>query len=119
MIYFFMYSFILGCVVVSFSRSGCLMVGEVGNKHIIPVVLSLFVLGGVPPFLGFVLKWVGFVYLLGLDIMMVVVLAVFSVIMCYVYFRVGINIVLVSGGLGRAGVVDDTRYYVFSGVVRG
>nr|AIG24326.1 NADH dehydrogenase subunit 2 [Pholcus sp. HCP-2014] len=119
MIYFFMYSFMLGCVVVSFSRSGCLMVGEVGNKHMIPVVLSLFVLGGVPPFLGFVLKWVGFVYLLGLDMMMVVVLAVFSVIMCYVYFRVGINMVLVSGGLGSAGVVDDTSYYVFSGVVSG
>jgi hypothetical protein len=56
MIYFFIYSFILGYVVVSFSRSGCFMVGEVGNKHIIPVVFSLFVLGGVPPFLGFVLK---------------------------------------------------------------
>jgi hypothetical protein len=51
--------------------------------------------------------------------MIVVMLVVFSVIMCYVYFRVGINIVLVSGGLGRIGVVDGARYYVFSSVVRG
>nr|YP_009680174.1 NADH dehydrogenase subunit 2 [Neoscona scylla]QDF64708.1 NADH dehydrogenase subunit 2 [Neoscona scylla] len=60
-------------------------------------VLGMLSMGGMPPLLGFYLKWWMFYYLMMLDMSLLVLMIIMSVLMFYVYFRVAY--VLVMGGL--------------------
>lgn len=64
-------------------------------------VLGILRIGGMPPLLGFYLKWWIFYYLMRWDLRLLVLIVVMSVLIFYVYFRV--VYMLVIGGVRMVG----------------
>nr|YP_010545516.1 NADH dehydrogenase subunit 2 [Parasteatoda cingulata]UYG23913.1 NADH dehydrogenase subunit 2 [Parasteatoda cingulata] len=58
------------------------------------ILLVLLNLGGIPPMMGFFLKWWSFNYFLIHEFSMMILLVIFSVIMLYIYFRIMYDFVL-------------------------
>lgn len=50
-------------------------------------ILGIIRIAGIPPFLGFFLKWIAFNYIINIGILWIVTLIIISVIMLYVYIR--------------------------------
>ena len=88
-------------VVWVFSRVKVDSISGVGGKLRIDVVMRLLMLGGVPPIIGFLLKLGGLFVFYALDLMMVFYLVFISVVMCYVYVRIGYGVYV--GGAGSKG----------------
>lgn len=61
------------------------------------ITLIILNLGGVPPIIGFFLKWWSFYYFLEYDYRIIILLLIFSVIILYIYFRIVYDFVI--GGI--------------------
>nr|QBA91990.1 NADH dehydrogenase subunit 2 [Mesabolivar sp. ITV1036I2] len=90
--YFLLYIFMmLGVIMVIKSF---FVVGHINSMNIYVILLCLLILGGVPPFLGFIIKWLGFLFFFCVDVFVVYVLVVCSVFMCYSYLRIGYSVIM-------------------------
>nr|WAQ70302.1 NADH dehydrogenase subunit 2 [Lycosa sp.] len=58
------------------------------------VVLLMLSMAGMPPFLGFFLKWFAFIMIFGCDFYFMMFLIICSVVMFYVYFRVVYDVLM-------------------------
>lgn len=95
MIYYVVYFFVLLIIViklVKYEIVNLLRVVEVEGK--LWMILIMINLGGVPPLLGFFMKWFGLYSFMALSYFFVIVMVLISVIMLYVYIRVCYNIFL-------------------------
>nr|YP_009349338.1 NADH dehydrogenase subunit 2 [Agelena silvatica]APZ83998.1 NADH dehydrogenase subunit 2 [Agelena silvatica] len=63
--------------------------------------LGVMSMAGVPPLLGFFLKWLAFYYILNINLYLVVMMVLMSVIMFYIYVRVVYDIMV--GGVFNIG----------------
>lgn len=61
------------------------------------IIIILLNLGGIPPLIGFFLKWWSFCYFLEYEIIIIILLLLFSVIILYIYFRLIYDFVI--GGI--------------------
>nr|YP_009554221.1 NADH dehydrogenase subunit 2 [Mesabolivar sp. ITV1036I1]YP_009554247.1 NADH dehydrogenase subunit 2 [Mesabolivar sp. ITV1036I3]QBA91977.1 NADH dehydrogenase subunit 2 [Mesabolivar sp. ITV1036I1]QBA92003.1 NADH dehydrogenase subunit 2 [Mesabolivar sp. ITV1036I3] len=107
--YFSMYVVMLFGVIMVVGRF--FVVGFGYSMNVAVVVLCLLVLGGIPPFLGFIIKWLGFMFFFEIDIFIVLFLVVCSVFMCYSYLRIGFGL-LMSGG-SKGSMVHDSGVFFF------
>lgn len=93
--YLFIYSIVLLSLVSYFMKY------EVGNTFLLGklkdklwLILGMIRMAGLPPLLGFYLKWVAFIYILNVRYIYCIFLVVVSVIILYIYIRVVYDILL-------------------------
>nr|YP_009172230.1 NADH dehydrogenase subunit 2 [Hypsosinga pygmaea]ALF36387.1 NADH dehydrogenase subunit 2 [Hypsosinga pygmaea] len=87
-LYLLMYSFLIMGVILSLSKDQVLDVGILGNMSSKwGFILGMMSMGGMPPFLGFFMKWWVFYQALFLDMSLLMIMVLMSVIMFYVYLR--------------------------------
>lgn len=94
-VYFIGYFIILGgVVIVLYINEVTKRVSLLFNKWIF--VMGILRFGGIPPFLGFFLKWWVFKHLLEFRIGILILLVLLSVLIFYLYFRV-LYVVIIEG----------------------
>lgn len=78
---------------------------------------ALFILriAGIPPFLGFFLKWFAFIVIFNYDYFFILLLILCSVVIFYVYFRVVYDVLIIyydSGLWGNCILFNISTYYL-------
>nr|YP_009131533.1 NADH dehydrogenase subunit 2 [Argyroneta aquatica]AIL95167.1 NADH dehydrogenase subunit 2 [Argyroneta aquatica] len=83
------------------------------------VLLMLMNLGGIPPFLGFFLSWVGFYNMLLGGLFMFMFMIVMSVVMLYVYMRICYGILMgMKGEMGYVKMsVEGDNWFIIKFIV--
>nr|YP_009691848.1 NADH dehydrogenase subunit 2 [Cyclosa japonica]QEG58628.1 NADH dehydrogenase subunit 2 [Cyclosa japonica] len=98
LVYLLMYSFMLGGVVYTLSKDKILEISQLGKVSMkMMFVMGMLSMGGMPPMLGFYMKWWLFYNLMMIDLSMLLLMLVMSVIMFYVYLRVVYQVVMGGG----------------------
>lgn len=95
LIYYVLYIFILFIVIFKVSKYNIvnlLMIGELKCK--LWIVLIIMNLGGVPPLLGFFIKWYGLYHFIRINFFLVIFMVFLSVTILYVYLRICYRIML-------------------------
>lgn len=64
------------------------------------LVMSFLGIAGMPPILGFFLKWIAFMYFLKVRYIILIYIIIMSVIIMYVYIRVVYDVII--GGMLKA-----------------
>lgn len=59
-------------------------------------IIGFISIGGLPPLLGFFLKWAGFLYILSISHIFVIFLLLISVIILYIYLRVVYDVLIMN-----------------------
>lgn len=115
-IYLIIYSFVLFPIVnllrwLSIGR----LIRIIRVKYKNWFVLFMLRMAGIPPFLGFFLKWFAFIVIFDYDFLFILLLILCSVIMFYVYFRIVYDVLIVyydSGMWGNYVLFNINRYYL-------
>nr|YP_009240925.1 NADH dehydrogenase subunit 2 [Neoscona adianta]ALF63159.1 NADH dehydrogenase subunit 2 [Neoscona adianta] len=97
LIYLIVYTMLISGIMIILMNDNILDVGslwKISSKW--SFVLGMLSMGGMPPLLGFYLKWWMFYYLMSLDFSLLFLMVVMSVLMFYVYFRVVYGLVMGS-----------------------
>nr|QNV12134.1 NADH dehydrogenase subunit 2 [Araneus diadematus] len=97
MIYLLMYSLMIMGIMWGLWKDKILdvgMLGKVSSKW--SFVLGMLSMGGMPPMLGFYMKWWLFYYLLNWDFSLLIFMVIMSVLMFYVYLRVVYGLIMGS-----------------------
>lgn len=76
-------------------------------------------LGGLPPFLGFFLKWASVYFLVGYRVGMVVLMVIMALVSLYYYLRVVYSVYLLRDWGGFGNFYDGLIVSVFSGISLG
>lgn len=115
-VYLFIYSFIVFPVVNLLKWLG---VGRLINiikiKYKNWFILFILRIAGMPPFLGFFLKWFAFVVIFNYDFFFMIFLILCSVVIFYVYFRVVYDVLISyydSGIWGNCVMYSVNGYYL-------
>nr|AIA77347.1 NADH dehydrogenase subunit 2 [Argiope amoena] len=97
LIYLLMYSALITGIIWILMKDKILEVGMLQKMSLKwSFVLGMLSLGGMPPMLGFYLKWWLFFNLMDVDLSMIMLMILTSVMMFYVYFRVCYSVVMGS-----------------------
>nr|AJR33126.1 NADH dehydrogenase subunit 2 [Cyrtophora moluccensis] len=99
-VYLLMYSMLLLGIIWVLSKDKILEMGmlmSMSTKW--TFALGMLSLGGMPPMLGFYLKWWMFYNLLMVDISVLVLMVMMSVLMFYVYLRISYSILMSSASM--------------------
>nr|YP_009161619.1 NADH dehydrogenase subunit 2 [Cyclosa argenteoalba]AKN58348.1 NADH dehydrogenase subunit 2 [Cyclosa argenteoalba] len=95
LIYLVMYSFMLSGVVYSLWNDKILEITQLGKVSTkMMFVLGMLSMGGMPPMLGFYLKWWLLYNLMSIDLSILLLMLTMSVLMFYVYLRVVYSVVM-------------------------
>lgn len=89
LIYLILYSFLIFSIIVIISKNEILnfsLLRKINEKNIL--IFGLLSIGGIPPILGFFLKWWVFYYLNVMNIFLIIFLIIISVSILYYYIRV-------------------------------
>nr|AIW06157.1 NADH dehydrogenase subunit 2 [Araneae sp. MT-2014] len=98
MIYLFLYSLVILTVIMILQYDNIEnLMGICKSKSKWWFLMSILGMGGVPPFLGFFLKWIAFYYFLKMDLWVIIFMIILSVIMIYVYIRIMYNVFMGFG----------------------
>lgn len=81
-IYFLKYKQIINLVIL------------IKDKNKLSLVILVLRIAGIPPFLGFFLKWFAFVRIVNVDFLFLFILISSSVIMFYIYFRIIYDVII-------------------------
>nr|YP_009117187.1 NADH dehydrogenase subunit 2 [Neoscona theisi]AJE26543.1 NADH dehydrogenase subunit 2 [Neoscona theisi] len=95
LVYLIMYIMLISGVMLILMKDNVLDVGslyKISSKW--SFVLGMLSMGGMPPLLGFYLKWWMFYYLMMWDFSLLFFMVVMSVLMFYVYFRIVYGLVM-------------------------
>nr|QNV12108.1 NADH dehydrogenase subunit 2 [Araneus quadratus] len=96
-IYLFMYSLMIMGIMWNLWKDKILdigMLGKISSKW--SFILGMLSMGGMPPMLGFYMKWWLFYYLLSWDFSLLIFMIIMSVLMFYIYLRVVYSIIMGS-----------------------
>lgn len=112
-IYLIIYGLILLSVVV------LLLNNEIVDLSIIYIsenkvwfILRILRIAGIPPLLGFYLKWIALVNIIGFGILYLIILVMVSVVILYVYMRVVYDVIM-GGGCDISWVRNYYRNYLY------
>nr|YP_007474881.1 NADH dehydrogenase subunit 2 [Phyxioschema suthepium]AFC77869.1 NADH dehydrogenase subunit 2 [Phyxioschema suthepium] len=100
-LYFFVYLVVVGFLIGCLWKWGLMEVKGMSLEEGLVMVILMLSMGGVPPMLGFVGKWMVFEEMVVLDFFSGVVMVIMSLVMIYVYLRV------VYEGLSDGGHVGE------------
>nr|YP_009660716.1 NADH dehydrogenase subunit 2 [Loxosceles similis]QCS26169.1 NADH dehydrogenase subunit 2 [Loxosceles similis] len=95
LIYLIVYFIILLSVIKAFSDMGFLNLLEYSNNRF-SMLIYMLSMGGMPPTLGFILKWLSFLFFIEYDYFLLFVMMLFSVVMLYIYLRIIYDGILLS-----------------------
>nr|QNV12101.1 NADH dehydrogenase subunit 2 [Argiope bruennichi] len=97
MIYLAMYSAMITGIIWTLMKDKILEVGMLGKMSSKwSFVLGMLSLGGMPPMLGFYLKWWLFYNLMIMDFSLLILMVLMSVLMFYVYLRISYSVIMGS-----------------------
>lgn len=100
-LYLAMYAFVIFGLVMILLKDDVIYIDRVEKgKSKVWFGLGILSIGGIPPILGFFLKWMAFKFIINISIIFVLVLVFTSVLMFYIYFRVVYNIFMCGGRIG-------------------
>lgn len=113
--YLIMYVLIIFPVVYFFSKKEIMNLLEmIKIKNKLLMIIIMLRIAGIPPFLGFFLKWFAFIEIMKVRIYYAVVLIVCSIIIFYIYFRVIYDVLLGYFSYGGWGKWFENRKDLFS-----
>nr|YP_009058786.1 NADH dehydrogenase subunit 2 [Selenops bursarius]AIM52652.1 NADH dehydrogenase subunit 2 [Selenops bursarius] len=112
LIYLFLYSIILLNIVYLFKEYEVIDLIVINKwKGKWWFVMGMLSMAGMPPLLGFFLKWMAFVYILNMNFICILFLILMSVVMFYIYIRVMYDILMdTAGGLSWSNYVIYKNY---------
>lgn len=127
LIYLFIYRLIMFCILIILSKNEFLYLFFIDDwRSKIWFAFGLLRIAGIPPLLGFFLKWIAFIYILNLNIIIIVIIVIISVIIFYVYFRIIYDVFMYYNVRGYSNIYSNDIYYFFNvdlinifGLVRG
>ena len=93
-LYLFVYGVMILCVVFIMSHRSLNQLGGRGERLGIGVLSGVLRLGGVPPFIGFYLRWIAIRVLVGFDLFVAVLGVAMSVGILYVYVRLMYSLIM-------------------------
>lgn len=97
-LYLFIYSFVLLNVLFMFNYYNLVNINIISKcKNKFRLILGILSIGGIPPILGFFLKWIVFSNLIIMDYIIVIFILLISLVMFYVYFRIIYEIIIIGG----------------------
>lgn len=97
-LYLFIYSFVLLNVLFMFNYYDLVNINIISKcKNKFRLILGILSIGGIPPILGFFLKWIVFSNLIIMDYIIVIFILLISLVMFYVYFRITYEIIIIGG----------------------
>nr|YP_009562233.1 NADH dehydrogenase subunit 2 [Cheliceroides longipalpis]QAU56479.1 NADH dehydrogenase subunit 2 [Cheliceroides longipalpis] len=102
MIYLLLYGMVLLSVVILFMKNETIDLFKMYNSSDkFWFILSMMSMAGIPPLLGFYLKWMALYNIMMVSEIMLMILIMVSVLMLYIYMRVVYD-VMMMGGLGNS-----------------
>lgn len=88
-LYLFMYMLIIICIVIILIKNEIIYLFCIDEwKRKMWFAFGILRIGGIPPFLGFFLKWISFIYIIKMRILYIFFIILLAVVIFYVYFRV-------------------------------
>lgn len=84
------------------------------------LIMSILRIGGVPPLLGFYLRWLAFISFVECSLYYIIMLIVTSVVMLYIYIRIIYDILMGGGDVGswfKSFLVKNDIFYDFIGLM--
>lgn len=98
MIYLVLYGIVLWRVVILLVKDNIIdFVNLYLNKNKLIFIIRMLRIGGIPPLLGFFLKWMALVIIYDIRKVFLFILVVISVIILYIYVRVVYDVLLIGG----------------------
>lgn len=98
-LYLVIYGLVLYSVVILLLKDNVInLIYLYTSKCKMVFVIILLSIGGVPPLLGFYLKWIALINIIDVRIIYLFILIVVSVVMLYIYIRIGYD-VFIGGGI--------------------
>lgn len=113
--YLVMYSFLIFSVVVILSKNEMTtfnLLGKVNEKNLL--VFGLLRIGGMPPILGFFLKWWVFYYLNVINFFFIIFLIIISIAMLYFYMRIVFFIIFGESIKNSWIFYNEEKIHIFS-----
>lgn len=96
LVYLFFYRIIIYPLFYVFNKNEIFyLIDLLKIKKSISFLICILRISGIPPFLGFFLKWYTFIKVLHLSILIFLLLVISSIIIFYVYFRIIYDIVII------------------------
>nr|UQS75777.1 NADH dehydrogenase subunit 2 [Systropus sp. 2 YXA-2022a] len=102
-IYFFIYTFIISSLISLFKFFNLYQINQLSNMYMcsiflkIGLIINLLSLGGMPPLLGFLPKWILINYLINLNqLLLLSVLVLSSLLTLYMYMRLSLNMFMLN-----------------------
>lgn len=100
-IYMLIYIVIIFSVIVILIKSEIVYIDKINDgKDKFWFSLRILSIGGIPPILGFFLKWIAFIYIIHIRLLYVLIMVLISVLIFYIYFRIVYNIYIYIGMVG-------------------
>lgn len=97
-LYLFIYSFVLLNVLFIFNYYDLININMISKcKNKFSLILGILRMGGIPPILGFFLKWMVFSNLIIMDYIVISFILMISLVIFYVYFRIIYEIIIIGG----------------------
>lgn len=98
LLYLLIYRFVLLNVLFIFNYYDLVNINIISKcKNKFRLILGILSIGGIPPILGFFLKWIVFSNLIKIDYIIVLFILLISLVIFYVYFRIMYEIVIIGG----------------------
>lgn len=125
LIYLILYGLVLFSVVVLLLKNEIVDISILySNKNKIVFLIRILRIGGIPPLLGFFLKWIVLVNIIRVNILLLIILIVVSVLILYVYIRISYDVIM--GGRREVVIDFNINYYFMNienlsllGIIRG
>lgn len=97
-LYLIVYIFIIIRIIIVLSRSEIIyIISIIGGRIRMWFIINILSLGGMPPLIGFFLKWIVFVYVLSINYVYIIYIVIISVLMFYVYLRLIYDMLIYFG----------------------
>nr|QDP17891.1 NADH dehydrogenase subunit 2 [Parachtes limbarae] len=93
-LYFILYAMMMLGIISLLANQLFLAIGVSSGLSKYGFILLMLNLTGIPPFTGFIMKWVSFYFLFMFDYWLLIVMVVMSLVMLYVYLRFAYDVFL-------------------------
>lgn len=96
-VYLILYGFVLWRVIILILKDNIINISIIYlSKYKLVFIIRILRIGGVPPLLGFFLKWMAFINILIIRKVFLLILIVVSIVILYIYIRVVYDVFLVG-----------------------
>lgn len=109
-LYLIIYGLVLFSVIILLFKDNVIDLRYLySSKYKIIYIINILRIGGIPPLLGFYLKWIAFINIISVGIIYLFILLIVSIIILYVYIRIVYD-VYIGGGVNLNYNLIDYKY---------